>query len=82
MKRLLLLILPLCGCEYLGLANNTNSVARFEYKNGDCELGLWQSAINAAEDEIVKYKFNEKIAVTNECALQLEYSEIETVEDE
>lgn len=79
---LVLLVAGLMGCQQLGLANNANSVARFEYKNGDCELGLWQSAINAADDELVKYKFTEEIEITNECAVQLKYTEMETVQDD
>lgn len=82
MKIILIMVMFLTGCEYFGLAYNANSAAKIEFENGDCKLKMYQSTINVGENEIIDYNFSEMISITNECALNLEYSEIETVEDE
>lgn len=73
---LLMMVLMLPGCELLGLQNHQGDLARFNYKNGECEVELWQSGLEFADTE--KFSFDEVITITPDCSISIDYTESQT----
>ncbi len=80
MKAIIFLSVGLTGCQYLGLDNNQNGLAHLKYENDACKLQVWQGGVSAGQEALQNYAISEKVTITADCELQLEYSEHEAVE--